>query len=189
MTANIIHKRLNVLLVGLALIGIGFLVSYGTATAVKKPKTTADPRDLRHEQAGQWNCNGVTTVPYGVERPFHGALRNEWTLDQQWLVIRFEEKYPVTELPLREEQYWTYSAATNTHTRLLLTNEGAYAVLTSKGWEDNVLSWQGSYIVEGVALDVKETTVRLSPDHYRWFATVKQNGTTVASYSFICVHR
>jgi hypothetical protein len=184
-SASIIRKRHVVLLVALMAVGIGVVAIYQAFAKVKQPPG-GSARDLRYEQVGTWNCSGVTTSPHGTERPFYGVLRNEWALDQQWLKINFEEQRPVTDPPLREEQYWGYSESGDQHTRIMLVNDGSYGILKADGAQPHALSWQGPYTLGETTYEAVEATERVSEDRYRWYGSVKQGDTTLVRYEFMC---
>jgi len=62
-------------------------------------------------------------------------------------------------------------------------------VLTARGSQQQALSWQGTYTVEGVAYVAKETSERLAENRYRWFGSVEQDGKTIARYEFVCTRK
>jgi hypothetical protein len=189
MTANIIRKRLGLFMM-LLVLGVSFATSYAAQAANdKKTKIKQLQFDRRQEQVGIWDCSGVTTAPYGTERPYYGTLKNEWTLDGAWLLVHFEEVQPVTERPMIEDQYWGYNATTNKHIRTVMVNDGSYGVVQSPGWQGDNLVWSGTFTVGDVAYGYGETIQRLAPNRYRWYGSVSQEGLPFINYDLTCIRR
>ena len=185
MAANIIRKRLNILLV-LLVLGVGFVTTYRASAAGKKPGRDDLALDPRFEQLGTWNCSGITTAPYGMERPYYGVMQNDWTLDHKWMVIHYTEQKPITPEPFIEDQYWGYTETTGKHARTIMANDGSFGVLNSDGWQNNTMVWQGTYTIAGVSYTYKETIERQSEVRYRWYGSIEDNGTVLGRYDVTC---
>lgn len=186
MAANIFRKRLNVLLVLLAL-GVGFTSTYvAHAAGDTIDKGDRSKHDRRHEQVGTWFCSGVTTPGNGQQRPYYGVLKNQWTMDGAWLLVHFEEQQSPTGMPLIEDQYWGFDPATNKHSRTVMTNDGSHATVRAHGWHKDHLPWRGTFTVGETTYDYQETIVRHSANRYRWYGTVSGQSTTIVSFDMTC---
>lgn len=144
--------------------------------------------DGRLEFLGRWTCEG--TITYGTTpRPYNAKLRYSGDLDNHWLAVDFQEQVDSeTQNPVKEKQYWTFTPETNTHTRFLADNSGNYGLVSSPGWDGNLMLWEGFFHLAGTDFHLDERIERVngSPKIHHWIGVISLSGVYAGMYDLVC---
>lgn len=180
MLSTLLSRRVHALLVlGLLLAGLGLS---------QRPVIAQHPRNLidvgpdwRQELVGRWECRGVSTLAGDGEQPYSGSLNNQWARDRSWLLLQFQE-HRLTGQPFEEQQLWEAASADGVQRRTLVTNDGAWGVLTSQGQQGNVMQWAGPF----GEVFLTETLTRVSAQEHQWYGELTQGAKRLGYYQLTC---
>jgi hypothetical protein len=183
MSQAVLSLRTRALFI-LCMLIAGIILPSNPAFALKLGESTIASQDWRQEQVGSWDCQGVSTLE-GAEMPYYGHLTNEWAPDGLTLILRFNEYHPFGE-PFQEEQRWNVVELTDTHSRVITTNDGSAAVVVAQEPQDGVMQWEGAYVTSQGAVQLSETITRVSADEYYWLGTVTLGLDELGYYALTC---
>jgi hypothetical protein len=172
-------------LLALCLLIAGFVLPHRSIAAASWGTSIDANHDWRHEHIGNWNCQGISTLATGIEQPYYGRFKNDWSPDHSSVILRFREYHALGE-PFKEEQQWTYDESTGMHTRTLVTNDGSSGFLRSYGSQANIMRWQGHFVIAQKSVHLSETLTRISAEEYQWYGELALGEQRLGYYRVTC---
>ena len=157
-----------------------------------KKQWTTPPDELSQLKffVGSWHCEGTTTPPAAVGKPFANKVNLTYasTLDGFWIGVTNDgEKVPGQPVPNtgKGEGRLGYDRVAKQFVNLGVSNRGGWSMGTSKGWETDKLVWSGS--ASGTIKADFHTTITKKGDSEFHLVGERQDGTKwVTSDDVVC---
>jgi hypothetical protein len=139
----------------------------------KKMASTAPAEltELSKYLVGTWHCEGMTTPPPGVGKPFASKGNVTWslTLDGFWLGATSEgEKVPGQPLATvgKGESRITYDRVAKQYVSVGFGNRGTLSTSTSQGFQSDKLTWTGT-TTGLIKADIRATVTKKGDKEYQ----------------------
>jgi Protein of unknown function (DUF1579) len=143
---------------------LSLIVATSAITAAAADKPAAPPAELSQLSflSGEWICKGtVFANPMGPEHATEGIARGAKAVGGRWLHVTYDEKAtPANPTPGRFAMYFGFDTASKKFVESCFDSFGGYCQQFSDGWQNDVLTFDGTQTSEGQKVNVRDVFTR-----------------------------
>jgi len=117
---------------------------------------------------GSWTGTGTFhDSPFGARKAIRMTITTTSVEEGFWYQLRTQEQpSPENPDPLTARYLWGFDPGTDTYVAHWFDSRGSHAEQTSRGWDNDVLLFEGHITNGGVTVPLRDTFTRLGADRY-----------------------
>ena len=147
----------------------------------KKSMSASDPLRQLDALIGKWQCKGMAyATPWFPEHPTTAEATETWILDGKWVALSYiEKKTAENPMPFVVNGYYGYDPEQKLYVAGSVDSTGGYATGASKGWNGNVIVYEGPWHLGGMTSNSRDTFTKVSANEITHLGELESNGTWI----------
>ncbi|HYK00637.1 MAG TPA: DUF1579 family protein [Thermoanaerobaculia bacterium] len=140
---------------------------------------------------GKWQCKGMAyATPWFPEHPTVGEVSQEWILDGKWLAYTYAEKTTAENpTPFTATGYFGYDPEAKMLVVGGVDSTGGYATGASKGWKNDVLTFEGPWHIGGTTANARDTFTKNGSNEVTHLGELEYEGKWVKLGQETCTRK